>query len=113
MKTVMQEIMFKAGRMIKHAGRWVLGLGANDSAHTVFERLYKQLSPEHKTSPAWHRAWRHTARQLLKNSLPQVPTGGGAPRNWPRSPERCTGVHAFAGPGILEHGGGQIKKKIR
>jgi hypothetical protein len=52
MKTVMQEIMFKAGRMIKHAGRWVLGLGANDSAHTVFERLYKQLSPEHKTSPA-------------------------------------------------------------
>jgi hypothetical protein len=52
MKTVMQEIMFKAGRMIKHAGRWVLGLGANDSAHTVFERLYRQLSPEHKTSPA-------------------------------------------------------------
>ena len=52
MKTVMQEIMFKAGRMIKHAGRWVLGLGANDSAHTVFERLYKQLSPQHKTSPA-------------------------------------------------------------
>lgn len=41
MKTVMQEIMFKAGRMIKHAGRWVLGLGANDSAHTVFERLYR------------------------------------------------------------------------
>jgi len=39
-KTVMQEIMFKAARMIKHAGRWVLGLGANDRAHTVFERLY-------------------------------------------------------------------------
>lgn len=52
MKTVMQEIMFKAGRMIKHAGRWVLGLGANDSAHTVFERLYRQLSPAYKTSPA-------------------------------------------------------------
>ena len=52
MKTVMQEIMFKAGRMIKHAGRWVLGLGANDSAHTVFERLYRQLSPTYKTSPA-------------------------------------------------------------
>ena len=50
MKTVMQEIMFKAGRMIKHAGRWVLGLGANDSAHTVFERLYRQLTPAHKTS---------------------------------------------------------------
>ncbi len=52
MKTVMQEIMFKAGRMIKHAGRWVLGLGVNDSAHTVFERLYRQLTPERKTSTA-------------------------------------------------------------
>ncbi|MEY2838773.1 MAG: hypothetical protein RJB60_1072 [Pseudomonadota bacterium] len=52
MKTVMQELMFKAGRMIKHAGRWVLGLGANDSAHGVFERLYRQLTPEHKTSTA-------------------------------------------------------------
>ena len=52
MKTVMQEIMFMAGRMIKHARRWVLGLGANDSAHTVFERLYRQLTPAHKTSTA-------------------------------------------------------------
>jgi hypothetical protein len=56
MKTVMQELMFKAGRMIKHAGRWVLGLGANDSAHGVFERLYEQLVPQRKskrqTSPA-------------------------------------------------------------
>ena len=52
MKTVMQEIMFKAGRMIKHAGRWVLGLGANDSAYTVFERLYTQLTPQRKTSTA-------------------------------------------------------------
>jgi hypothetical protein len=41
-KTVMQEIMFKAGRMIKHAGHRVLGLGANDSAQTVFERLNKK-----------------------------------------------------------------------
>ena len=46
MKTVMQEIMFKAGRMIKYAGRWVLGLGVNDSAHIVFERLYRQLTPK-------------------------------------------------------------------
>ena len=52
MKTVMQEIMFKAGRMIKHAGRWVLGLGANDSAHTVFARLYGQLASERHTSTA-------------------------------------------------------------
>ena len=52
MKTVMQEIMFKAARMIKHAGRWVLGLGANDSAHTVFERLYRQLTPLRQISTA-------------------------------------------------------------
>ena len=38
--------------MIKHARRWVLGLGANDSAHNVFDRLYRQLSSAHKTSPA-------------------------------------------------------------
>ena len=48
MKTVMQELMFKAARMIKHAGRWVLGLGANDSAHGVFERLYEQLVPKRR-----------------------------------------------------------------
>lgn len=52
MKTVMQEIIFKAGRMIKHAGRWVLGLGAHDSAHTVFERLYRQLRHKARASPA-------------------------------------------------------------
>jgi hypothetical protein len=52
MKTVMQEIIFKAGRMIKHAGRWALGLGANDSAYIVFERLYRQLVFERQTSTA-------------------------------------------------------------
>ena len=34
-KTVMQELMYKAGRMIKHAGRWVLGIGANNSVCCV------------------------------------------------------------------------------
>jgi hypothetical protein len=52
MRTVMQEIMFKAGRMIRHAGRWVLGMGANDGAYTVFERLYRQLAPARTTSTA-------------------------------------------------------------
>ena len=42
-KTVMQELMYKAGRMIKHAGRWVLGIGAHDSGFAVFDRLYGQL----------------------------------------------------------------------
>ena len=49
MRTVMQEIMFKAGRVIRHAGRWVLGLGANDGAYTVFERLYGQLTRQAQT----------------------------------------------------------------
>jgi hypothetical protein len=43
-KTVMQELMFKAGRMIHHAGRWVLGLGKSDPAFAVFERHYGQLN---------------------------------------------------------------------
>jgi hypothetical protein len=50
-KTVMQELMFKAGRMIQHAGRWILGLGDNDTAFTVFERLYSALTPTRKHPP--------------------------------------------------------------
>jgi len=42
-KTVLQEVMYKAGRMIKHAGRWALGLGDNESVHAVFERFYENL----------------------------------------------------------------------
>lgn len=42
-KTVMQEMMFKAARMIKHAGRWILGLGQSDDGFAVFERHYGQL----------------------------------------------------------------------
>ncbi len=42
-KTVMQELMYKAARMIKHAGRWVLGIGTHDSGFAVFDRLYGQL----------------------------------------------------------------------
>ena len=42
-KTVMQEMMFKAARMIKHAGRWILGLGASDSGFAVFDRHYGHL----------------------------------------------------------------------
>ncbi len=43
-KTVMQEMMFKAARMIRHAGRWVLGLGGTDSGFAVFERHYAQIN---------------------------------------------------------------------
>ncbi len=43
-KTVMQEMMFKAARMVHHAGRWVLGLGANDTGFEVFARHYGHYS---------------------------------------------------------------------
>lgn len=39
----MQELMFKAARMGRHARQWVLGLGANDTAFVVFERHWRQL----------------------------------------------------------------------
>ena len=42
-RTVMQELMFKAARMIHHARQWVLGLGKNDTAFAVFERHWHQL----------------------------------------------------------------------
>lgn len=42
-RTVMQELMFKAARMVHHARQWVLGLGANDAAFAVFERHWHQL----------------------------------------------------------------------
>ena len=51
-KTVLQELMFKAARMIKHAGRWVLGLGDNDTAFTVVERLYSGLTPARPPPPS-------------------------------------------------------------
>jgi hypothetical protein len=40
---VMQELMFKAARMVHRARQWVLGLGANDRAFAVFERHGCQL----------------------------------------------------------------------
>jgi len=43
-KTIMQEIIYKAARMIHHAKRWVLGLGANDRAYSVWQAHYSDLS---------------------------------------------------------------------
>lgn len=44
LKTVMQEIIFKAGRMIHHAGLWILGLGESDRGFAVFDRHFRQIS---------------------------------------------------------------------
>jgi hypothetical protein len=43
-KTVMQELIYRAGRLIEHARHLVLGLGANDRAAAVFKRMHAQLS---------------------------------------------------------------------
>jgi hypothetical protein len=39
-KTVLQEIIQRAGRMTQHARQWILGLGLNDPAGAVFERYW-------------------------------------------------------------------------
>lgn len=43
-KTVMQELIYRAGRLIEHGRQMVLGLGANDRAATVFMRLHAQFA---------------------------------------------------------------------
>jgi hypothetical protein len=43
-KTVMQELIYRAARLIEHGRRIVLGLGANDRAATVFTRLHAQFA---------------------------------------------------------------------
>ena len=43
-KTVMQELIYRAGRLIEHGRRLVLGLGANDRAAAAFMRLHAQFA---------------------------------------------------------------------
>ncbi len=43
-KTVMQELIYRAGRLIEHGRQLILGLGANDRASNVFKRLHMQLA---------------------------------------------------------------------
>jgi hypothetical protein len=43
-KTVIQELIYRAGRLIEHGRRLILGLGANDRAANAFERLHGQLA---------------------------------------------------------------------
>ena len=42
-KTVMQELIYRAGRLIEHGRRVILGLGANDRAAKAFARLHGEL----------------------------------------------------------------------
>ena len=43
-KTVMQELIYRAGRLIEHGRQMVLGLGANDRSAAVFMRLHAQFA---------------------------------------------------------------------
>ncbi len=43
-KAVMQELIYRAGRLIANGRQMVLGIGANDRAATVFMRLHAQFS---------------------------------------------------------------------
>jgi hypothetical protein len=45
LKTVMQELIYRAGRLIAHGRRIVLGLGANDRAAKVFIHSHAQFAP--------------------------------------------------------------------
>ena len=46
LKTVMQELIYRAGRIIAHGRRLILGLGANDRAAKAFARLDGELNGE-------------------------------------------------------------------
>jgi len=42
-KTVMQELIYRAARLIEHGRRCILGLGANDRSAAVFMRLQSEM----------------------------------------------------------------------
>lgn len=42
-KTVMQEMMFKAARIISHARGWALGISGSDPGFAAFERAFGQM----------------------------------------------------------------------
>ena len=42
-KTVIQELIYRAGRLIEHGRRLILGLGANDRAAKAFARVHGEL----------------------------------------------------------------------
>ena len=43
-KTVMQELIYRAGRLIEHGRQLILGLGANDRSGATFARMHVQLA---------------------------------------------------------------------
>jgi len=43
LKTVMQELVYRAGRLIEHGRQLILGLGANDRTAKAFTRVHGEL----------------------------------------------------------------------
>jgi hypothetical protein len=73
-KTVMQVMMSKVVRMIKHAERWILGTG--ESSFAVFNRNFKQLKAEWRSSqpkeiepPEIHCAYVEQARVTVRKNI--------------------------------------------
>lgn len=42
-KTVMQELMIKAARIVSHARGWVLGISGSDPGFVVFARAHAKM----------------------------------------------------------------------
>ena len=79
-KTVMQELIYRAGRMIQTGRRILLGLGANDRAATTFAKLHGELFAVG--------IWRHLAAErtdsenrTARDSLRRGPMCGDARAN--------------------------------
>lgn len=71
-KTVMQELMFKAARIISHARGWVLGLSSSDSGFAVFERAHAKMRAAERPRVAKHRASEFTEcrkRRFLRGQV--------------------------------------------
>ena len=72
-KTVLQEIMYKAGRMIKTGRRWGLGLGENDKGYkgNRLDPLCFGAMTEQRLIKINH--WDHTAPKIARglNGYPE------------------------------------------
>ncbi|NBV52791.1 MAG: hypothetical protein EBR83_04570 [Verrucomicrobia bacterium] len=88
MKTVMQEIMFKAGRMIKHAGRWTLA-GVSDVRCAEAPDRVHCLGRADQTDP-YHigadlkppRTWQARGPPLWDDSDAQTDDGAQIAAHW-------------------------------
>ena len=111
MKTVMQEIMFKAGRMIKHAGRWVLGLWVPMTVPTPCLSVCTGNSPR-RAKPARPSAdlQRRSARATTAKTTWHLSEPDTArPKIRPERQNCVPGVHASENMGIWSMAADEIR----